>query len=167
MKEGTLPFHRRQGDRCFSSGRGAFSLVEVVVALGVISFALLSLIALLPMGLQSAKDSLAETGAVNVLSAVIADRQSSPFMINSLTYTNVPPLTTGMSTASGYFGVAANNQLTNLSAAMYRVDYSVTPPTWGTLTNLAPYQIDFRVSWPATAAQPSGFVESVATYPQP
>jgi type II secretory pathway pseudopilin PulG len=163
MKKNVPSANRRQGIRRFASGDGAFSLVEVVLSLGITSFALLAIVALLPLGVQSTKDSLEETGAVNVLSAVIADRQATPFILPSKIY-QLPPLINSPPTNS--FLVDDGNRLTaNLNVARYKVDYMVIPPS---VNQLTPYQIHLRVSWPAAAkVNPSGSLEVVASYPLP
>jgi uncharacterized protein (TIGR02598 family) len=55
----------------------AFSLVEVMIAIGVVAFALLSLLALLPLGLRIEKESAEESAAVNLLAAIRADLRNS------------------------------------------------------------------------------------------
>ena len=57
----------------------AFSLVEVVLALGVIGFALLAIIGLLPIGLQSGRASIQETRATHLAKEVFATLRSQPF----------------------------------------------------------------------------------------
>jgi uncharacterized protein (TIGR02598 family) len=143
----------------------AFSLVEVVLALGVVSFALLGMVALLPIGIQSTKDSLEETNAINILSGLIADRKATTFANNSVRY-SLPALTNGMAFTSNTFGVTpANTNSANFNQSIYRVTYQITPPTAG----LDPFQVYFKVSWPAIAASTnaSGFVEAAVSFPQP
>lgn len=82
--------------------RGAFSLVEVVLALGVVGFALLAIIGLLPIALQSDRGSIQETRANHLADAVFAVIRSQPFTAVSfaelqstatadLSASNVPP----------------------------------------------------------------------------
>ena len=57
----------------------AFSLVEVVLALGLVSFCLLAVMGLLPMGLKSVKnagDEAAATNALNQMGAAIRNATS-------------------------------------------------------------------------------------------
>lgn len=58
----------------------AFSLAEVVVALGVVSFAIVAILGVLPVGLQTGKSSQDETRATQiaqmVLSAMVSQSQS-------------------------------------------------------------------------------------------
>ncbi|MEM6821326.1 MAG: prepilin-type N-terminal cleavage/methylation domain-containing protein [Verrucomicrobiota bacterium] len=59
--------------------KAGFSLVELVVALGIVSFALLSTVALLPLGVKSYKETIDETRAGFILTALEADlRNSAP-----------------------------------------------------------------------------------------
>lgn len=64
--------------------RAAFSIVEVVLALGVIGFALLAIIGLLPIGLQSGRASIQETRATHLASDVFTTLRSQPFTAASL-----------------------------------------------------------------------------------
>lgn len=61
----------------FSHARG-FSLVEVCVALGVISFALVGIVGLFPLGISTLQTSIKETAAVNVATAIVADLHQVP-----------------------------------------------------------------------------------------
>lgn len=54
-----------------------FSLVEVVLALGVSVFALLAVIALLPLGLKNNSTSVEELRSLSILSSVEADLRNS------------------------------------------------------------------------------------------
>lgn len=58
------------------SGKG-FSLVEVVLALGIASFALLTLLALLPAGIKSNQISVSETEAGGILTILEADLRNT------------------------------------------------------------------------------------------
>jgi uncharacterized protein (TIGR02598 family) len=151
----------RYNGHCRSRG---FSLIEVVLALGVASFALIAVVALLPVGIQSTKDSLEESGAVNVISQVVADRRASPLTAQSMLY-QLPILNTAMSATSQSFLVTDYDQLTSTaSQAQYRVDYRIVPPVTGSLDS---YQMWLRVSWPAASAGAVSFVETLVTFPQP
>lgn len=62
-----------------NAGARAFSLVEVVLALGIVGFALLAIIGLLPIGLQSGRASIQETRANYLADQVFATMRSQPF----------------------------------------------------------------------------------------
>ena len=57
----------------------AFSLVEVTMAIGIVSFALLSLIALLPSGLQSVRDSANEAALSSIVRTVRGELNQASF----------------------------------------------------------------------------------------
>ncbi len=63
--------------------RQAFSLVEVVIAMGVTSFAVLALIGTLPTGIKSVQDSSNETARANILQEIRAELQEVSFGTNS------------------------------------------------------------------------------------
>jgi type II secretory pathway pseudopilin PulG len=153
--------HRLSHD---SQINAAFTLIEVVLALGIASFAVLTMVALLPVGIASTKDSLDESVALNILSEIISDRKATPLTLPSKTY-EISALTPGMSPITNTFGIQDNNQATpSMSSARYRVDCSFTPSAIGTL---GPYLGYFRVSWPANSATIGGCVEGVVTFPPP
>src|SRR5438132_12920260 len=52
--------------------RRGFSLAEVVLALGVVSFAIVAILGVLPLGLQTGKSSQDETRATQIAQSVFA-----------------------------------------------------------------------------------------------
>ena len=58
-----------------ASSSNGFSLIEVTIALGVLSICLVTLLALIPAGLNSNRTSLSRTQATSIASAVAADLQ--------------------------------------------------------------------------------------------
>jgi uncharacterized protein (TIGR02598 family) len=58
-------------------GSCGFSLVEVTLAIGIISFALLSVVALLPIGLQTVKNTNEQVGAANVINGIATALRSA------------------------------------------------------------------------------------------
>ena len=55
----------------------AFSLIEVVLAIGIISFALLPVVGLLPIGLKSIRNSNEQAAAANVLGGISGSLRSA------------------------------------------------------------------------------------------
>ena len=55
----------------------AFSLVEVTLALGIVSFALIAVLGLMPVGLKVVKNANEQAGAANVLTAIAASLRSA------------------------------------------------------------------------------------------
>ena len=66
-----------------AASRG-FSLAEIVIALGVISFALVAIIGLLPIGLASGRATIQETRANHLAEEIFATLRSQPFTNVSL-----------------------------------------------------------------------------------
>ena len=59
--------------------RRGFSLVEVIMALGIVSFALMSLVALLPMGLGMVRDSATETALTSIEQTIRGELTQAKF----------------------------------------------------------------------------------------
>jgi type II secretory pathway pseudopilin PulG len=57
--------------------QSGFSLVEIVVAMGILTFALVSLLALFPVALETAAESKAETRITQIAQSVYADLKAS------------------------------------------------------------------------------------------
>lgn len=85
----------------------AFSLIEVVIALGIISFCLIAILGLFSAGLKKARESDDEIRAANLLSSLVCRMRSAPHL--DLTSYGFP---LGVLTnASG--GVLFNRSVTN------------------------------------------------------
>lgn len=62
-----------------STARAAgFSMVEMVVALGVTAFCLIAVFGLMPVGVQTNQRSISQTAATAILSSVLADMRGTP-----------------------------------------------------------------------------------------
>lgn len=142
---------------------GAFSLVEVAIALGVAGFVLIALLGLISQGVVSTKASVEESRALNLLDCVIADRKATPLGENSQIY-NLPLLDGSVAPgATGSFGVGDDYAPlgTDYGNSRFRVDYTIWPTT---ANPKGPYILALRASWPAAAATPENSVELLATF---
>ena len=72
----TFPFFSRTGRARVAKG---FSLVEITLALGIVSFALVGIIGVLPTALNSSRQSLDKSRAVIVADTLFASFHSQPF----------------------------------------------------------------------------------------
>ena len=95
--------------------RQAFSLIEVVLALGVTSFALLSMVALIPMGLSSARQAADET----------TESQIIQFSRNEMELTSFTNLATWSATTN-YFDNQGLPTTQGAPSQIYSVTYAVT-----------------------------------------
>jgi uncharacterized protein (TIGR02598 family) len=158
------------------AGSTAFSLVEVVLAIAIVTFALIIMVALLPIGLKSNNDSMGESQGVNLLQALVADRKSSAYS-NYSSYYSIPALTNVVSQMTGTLYVMEDGLTTNAqaTAARYCVNYTIYPATniYSGATNnpvtgpVQPVSINFRVSWPAAQTNRPSSVETIATFMVP
>jgi len=141
--------------------RRAFSMIEVLLALGILSFAVLMILALLPAGLQTNQDTQEESVAVNIVNSIVADWRSVGTTTNKTPLFALPSPSRSMAT-SGLLGIGDGGQATNVDSARYRVAYDVSPPA---ASSFSPYYVHFTVSWPAQAAIPLGKIEFVSSLP--
>lgn len=127
-----------------ATASNSFSLVEVVVALGVTAFCLIAVFGLLPVGLKANQNSISQTAATSILSAVIADLRATP----------------RNAAASVQFGVIFGSETTLYFDNEGRPSSSLSPnsryqlkiifPSNGSGTTAATFA-GLRVTWPAAA----------------
>lgn len=144
------------------SGRG-FSLVEVVLALGIAAFALVAIVGMLPVGLKLARESDEESRAVNVLTQVVADCRAVSGEASSEIY-HFPALI-GTTPLTNTFAVGEDGSYLDqdFTKARYRVSYSLIPPRSGSGD---PWLLWTRAAWPAQSTNASGAVESLNSIPR-
>jgi len=109
-----------------------FSLVEVVLALGIITFGLIAVMGLLPTGLRLAKQSADEVAAVSIMTEI------------SVSLTN------------------SGNAIYNADGMKVSTTANATyAATWNIRSNSVPPTALITVSWPAITTKPTGSVESI------
>ncbi len=57
----------------------AFSLVEITLALGIISFALVSVMALMPLGMKNLRSAIDTTVSAQITQSLVAETQQAKF----------------------------------------------------------------------------------------
>jgi len=149
----------------------AFSLVELTLALGIAAFCLLAVFGLMPVGVQTTRNSTSQTAATNILSSIASDIRASPKGQGATVQyairrgkdnkTTVCFDTQGASsTLTGNVPCPSNSQ--------YRVYVNIKRNSIGP-SYLADYAY-LKVTWPAavdplsTTTKPSGSVETVAVF---
>ncbi len=137
-----------------------FSLVEVTMALGITTFALVVILGLLPVGIGAQETSLNETTATNVATGIIADLRQVPS-------TYAISLNTSLSTKSSRYGVDVTQPATTIyldasgtlqasaSTALYKATVHLTQPAGTTRT--ATYG-SIVITWPPSSSTPVGSV---------
>ena len=139
--------------RVCDSNSHAFSLVELVIALGVAAFCLIAVFGLMPVGMQTNRNASAQTAATNIISVIVADLRTTP----------------AAATTSPQFAITFGTDKTLYFDASGQSSTSLTPDsryqlnvTW----NSAPTGLNYavlRVTWPASVdpatTTPSGSVQ--------
>jgi uncharacterized protein (TIGR02598 family) len=136
----------------------AFSLVEVTLALGIAAFCLLTVFGLMPIGVQTNRNSTSQIAANDIIAAVIADLRATPKASNTssqfgITFgTNPPPF---------YFDGAGQFTPSLGSDSRYQLNI-----TWNPSAPTGSRYADLKVTWPAAAtpANAGGSVEMFAAF---
>jgi uncharacterized protein (TIGR02598 family) len=159
--------------------QGAFTLTEVALAMGIFSFALVSMIGLLSVGLKNSRRANIQIAASNLMSAIASDVQSSSRLVKSGTYSFTSPrlqLTASVDSKGTVSGVAPSSQI---------LDESGTPVTPTAQTPLSKtFSVNFAaasagttairvtVKWPVPSSTtstlaPEGFLDALIPLPTP
>jgi len=145
----TKAFH--WGYRGMTSNSG-FTLVEVVLALGIFTFAIVAIAGLFVVGISTNKESSDQIQAANIGSLLISTRRALP--TNTIANFALPPLNVPYSTTGTYLtnttGVALDG--TTNSTPAYNLYYQA-----GTTTATGPHlaQVHMLFWWPTTAPIPT------------
>jgi uncharacterized protein (TIGR02598 family) len=148
--------------RFFPTGYQAFSLVEVTLALGIISFGLIAIMGLVPKGLGIVKESADEAAALNILSAVSSDLQCVGSNTTNSTIYQIP--VNSVNSGKRYFDIDGNwlgiSATISSDAAVYALSWTIQ------LRSLqGPRAAFISIAWPAKATQPLGSVDCVLVLP--
>jgi uncharacterized protein (TIGR02598 family) len=180
-------FTKSYNGRTDGLGRRGFSLIEVVLAIGVISFAMVALVALLPRGLQIAKNSTEEMRAINLVTAFSSDLESAPLSSAQSANFKIAPIpwvtgpnqvavpNPGISIGTDLLFYADEGQSVSTGSspdARYRITlrYTRAPGKSTDIPATNPNSIEalVTVSWPAAATtNVEGRVESYLVFPKP
>lgn len=122
--------------------RSAFSLVEVVIALGLVSFVVIALLGLISIGMKSSRQAEEDTRIVGIGASTLAWLR------------HVDPLPVG---GTNLFFDTDGNETTNSVEAFYDCAVSFRVPSTsempGVGTNV--YLVTLSFSWPAHLAAPT------------
>ena len=139
-----------------TSRKSAFTLVEVTLAIGIAAVSMLGVVALLPIGIASNRDSVNTTHAASLVEAVIMDLKGVADGGTSLVYGL--SMTAEEAPAVVYFK-ADGSKSTDVTAADYRASVTVTPPA----ARFSPALVRVVVSWPATE-RPANSYEALTAF---
>lgn len=138
-------------------GNAAFSLVEIVIALGIASFSLISMLGLLPVGLNNTHCATTQTGAMNLLTTISADIRTAGSGTSARF--GIDPTATNAQTI--YFDESGNVTDLQRGDARYK---AVVQAVWQPSSNETVNRIN--ITWPpqAPASNAMGSVEVVVSY---
>jgi len=172
-----------------------FSLIEVLLALGLASFSLMALLVLLPVGMKTNQTSVEEARADDILSVLEADLRNSstttgksllfglttPYYLSNtvsgrLSFNPAALVSTNLVNGATTIGLSNNDAVVSI-ASLPRFQASVIYTVIPTNGALQPIQALLIVNWPCrnlTTVQAltsltnvAGYVETYVTFPSP
>jgi len=147
-----------------SASKQAFSLIEVALALGIAAIALVAIIGLIPVGLNSNQASSEQTASAGLAAGIVADLQATPVAIppeakNSLRYA-VPLPISGSTTHTlflredGALAGAIDADANPSQDARYRATLFISAPMDAKQKSATVLRV--LVTWPAMADPQAG-----------
>jgi len=129
----------------------AFSLVEVVMAVGIVSFCLLAIVGLLPVGLKSVQNANEQAGAAQILNGIAESLRNARSQNGTYTFAYA-----GQNATYSLNGSSATHAWTNLtlegttnnSFKRVKAQLDYTPPA----SISSPGRATVSVAWTAQAA---------------
>ncbi len=100
-----------------SSKRSGFSLVELVLAIGIVSFAFVTLFSMVPIGMSVFRQAMDTTVGSQIVHRVINEAQQTDY-----------PTLIAAPTTERYFD-DQGNEVQSIADSIYTVDVTVTAPT--------------------------------------
>jgi len=114
--------------RNIKRGWAAFSLVEVTIAMAVVSFAFVSLFGLIPTGLNTFRQAMDTSVGSQIIQRVLNDAQQTDFDQLIVDKNGNPIATTGVK-ATRYFDDQGTEITSGSAGAIYYVNTRVMPAT--------------------------------------
>lgn len=133
------------------SRAAGFSLVEVSLALGIAAFALIAIFGLLPVGLDSTQDSIQQSVATNLATAIVADLRQAPAGANA----SSPRYGVDVGQASTTLYLDDGGEPVPQSQARFKVTVKLASPAPNSRRATSG---NVSIAWPAGAADPASSV---------
>lgn len=148
--------------------QSGFSLIEVAIALGVAAFALVALVGLIPIGLNSNQASIEQMAAATLAASVVADLRAAPVEIPPVAKNSprfqIPLPASGSATHTLFLredGSAAgtvNSEADPAQDPRFRATLFITAPAGATQKSATIVRV--FVTWPALADRMANTVPS-------
>lgn len=145
----------------FSHDNGAFSLVEIVMAIGIMSFALLSLVGLASIGMQRSGDSRKLQEGASVANRILQMRRSAPEAVAVGTLFDpatfpLPPLTTSVTQTNYLTSSGALTASAGSADATYGLAIRIEAPP-ADQRSIITSKVSLEIFWPPTASKPQSY----------
>jgi uncharacterized protein (TIGR02598 family) len=136
--------------------RPGFSLIEVTLALGVAAVCLVTLFALLPVGLQTHQNATQQVLSADIMSAVIADLRATPVTTPRGGATTSPQFAisipanpvAAVTTSTLFFNREGQFSTSANANSRYQFTINFVPNGGARTATLA----DLKMTWPAAAS---------------
>jgi prepilin-type N-terminal cleavage/methylation domain-containing protein len=163
--------------RTRSSG---FTLIEIALAMAIFSFALVSMLGLLSVGLKNSRKASIQIAAANILSAIAADIQSAD--VSNVRDGSYDAATRKLKIRVSVSVNSLDTKVTLNSPQSLNIDEACTPVSaLGNTGLLKTFQVILRptdrksgiaaigveIQWPANTTQPEGSLNSLVALPTP
>ena len=131
-----------------NSTNAGFSLIEVVIALGIFSFCIVAIVGLLPVGMNSVRSVSNENNAIHIASSIEGIWQVVPTN-TSITYSNFPitNLYIGITNNAPPFYFNEFGEQTDSAGASVNMTYTANAST----TTSSAYDVKMVFKWPPHA----------------
>ena len=113
----SLPFARRSKYFGKSAWETAFSLIEVVIALGIVSFAFIGMVGLIPVGLNDFRESMDTSVGSRIGQQIVNEAQQTDF-----------PVLISAPTIQRYFD-EQGTEVKDIGSSIYTAQVEVAPTT--------------------------------------
>jgi uncharacterized protein (TIGR02598 family) len=133
--------------KSFPQRRSGFSLIEVTLALGVVSFCLVPLFALLPLGMNTSQNASQQAAATEVATAISADLQASPIIGGTSSRFGIPVQSGSSTLFIAQDGSVVTGSRTAGLSSKYRATLTISPDASDTTL----LKVWIFVTWPALA----------------
>lgn len=134
-----------------------FSLIEVTLALGIAAFSLVSILGVIPVGLNTSAGAKRQTEAVSIISSIAADLRS---ITTSATPSSRYGIKVGTAGSNSFYFTESGAMCGSPTGAIYCATVTANPPSTRDAT-----WVQLRVAWPANsnATNSQGAVETAVS----
>jgi uncharacterized protein (TIGR02598 family) len=139
-----------------------FSLIEVVIALGIFAFCIVAIVGLLPVGMNSVRSVSNENNAIHIASSIEGVWQVAP-LGSTITIPNIiTNLAISSSQNATYYFDEFGEPLANSTGASLKMSYTTVNYTVAAIGNATTVNMAF--SWPPGAVTPNNQTKREFSY---